>query len=128
MGILLDTHACAWALGESTKLSRPARSMIVEADVRAVSTVSIFEIANKVRLGKWPEMETALPRLIPTALAGGMDWADLTPDIAHLAGTLAWPHRDPFDRMLAATALVQGWVLVSADPVFDSLIGLRRVW
>ena len=128
MGILLDTHTCAWALGRSIRLSDLAREVIVDASSRAVSSVSIFEIANKVRLGKWPEMAETLSELVPTALANGISWAGVTPEIAHLAGTLAWPHRDPFDRLIAATALVHGWVLVSADTAFDTLIGLRRIW
>jgi PIN domain nuclease of toxin-antitoxin system len=45
-----------------------------------------------------------------------------------VAGSLDWPHRDPFDRLLAATALINGWPLISADPAFDRLTGLRRVW
>ena len=128
MAILLDTHTCAWALGRSVRLSDLAREVIVDASSRAVSSVSVFEIANKVRLGKWPEMAVALSELVPTALADGIDWADVTPEIAHLAGTMDWPHRDPFDRLIAATALVHGWVLVSADRVFDTLTGLRRIW
>lgn len=128
MSILLDTHTCTWALGSSSKLSMTARNAIVEADTRAVSTVSIFEIAKKIRLGTWPEMDTALSTLVSTALACGMKWADVTPEVAHFAGTLDWPHPDPFDRLIAATALVNGWALISADPAFDTLNGLRRVW
>ena len=91
MAILLDTHTCAWALGRSVRLSDLAREVIVDASSRAVSSVSVFEIANKVRLGKWPEMAVALSELVPTALADGIDWADVTPEIAHLAGTMDWP-------------------------------------
>ena len=125
--ILLDTHTWAWSL-LGTKLSVAARSAIESAALTWVSPISVYEIAQKAHIGKWPEMLPRLPDL--QAALGRQDglWADLTPEIAHLAGTLAWPHRDPFDRLLAATALVHGWVLVSADPVFDSLIGLRRVW
>ncbi len=57
----------------------------------------------------------------------GSSIAPLTPAIASLAGRLDWPHRNPFDRMLAATALTMGLALVSADPVFDTL-PLRRIW
>jgi PIN domain nuclease of toxin-antitoxin system len=41
--------------------------------------------------------------------------------------TLPLHHRDPFDRLLAATALVEGLVLVSPDPAFDAY-GLTRLW
>ena len=126
--VLLDTHTWAWSLGDSRRLSEAARTAVAAAAMAAVSPVSVYEIAQKVGLGKWPEMEILLPRLTQAVDTQGGLWANLTPEIAHLAGTLAWPHRDPFDRILAATALVHGWVLISADPVFDSLIGLRRVW
>lgn len=126
--VLLDTHACVWSLGQSIRLSGSARETILEAEARYVSPVSVFEVANKVRLGKWPEMTVALPQLIETARKVGMIWIDVTPEIAHLAGTLDWPHRDPFDRLIAATALVNGWALISADTAFDTLIGLRRIW
>ena len=69
-----------------------------------------------------------MPHLATSAIEQGGSWANLTPEISLFAATLDWPHRDPFDRILAATVLVNGWVLISADRVFDSLIGLRRVW
>ena len=126
--VVLDTHACVWSLGQSVRLSSAAREAILDAEAWSVSSVSIFEIANKVHLGKWPEMAGALPQLIPTARSVGMNWIDVTPEIADLGGRLDWSHRDPFDRLIAATALVNGWVLISADTAFDTLTGLRRIW
>ena len=128
MGILLDTHAWAWSMDDDSRLSDAAAMAINSAQTIGISVVSIFEIAQKVRLGKWPEMDALLPDLARAPEWQHAELADLTPEIAHLAGTLDWPHRDPFDRMLAATALVNGWVLISADTAFDSLIGLRRIW
>ena len=109
-------------------LSLAARSAMESSTTTWVSPISVFEISQKVHLGKWPDMVPKLPDLEAALAMQGGRWADLTPEIAHLAGTLDWPHRDPFDRMLAATALVNGWVLISADTAFDSLIGLRRIW
>lgn len=127
-GILLDTHIWAWSMSYSARLSQPAKIAFMETDVRAVSPVSVFEIAQKVRLGNWPEMDALLSTLVDAVSEQSAVWADITPEIAHLAGTLDWPHRDPFDRLIAATALVHGWVLISADTAFDSLTGLRRIW
>ena len=96
------------------------------ADSIVVSAISVFEFARKVRIGKWPEMAPHVGRLMEllhgqrgTALA--LDPADCS-----MAGLLDWPHRDPFDRFLAATALRRRIPIVSADPVFDGLI--ERVW
>ena len=126
--VLLDTHTWAWTITDDRRLSRNAAQAIAEADKVAVSPISIFEIAQKVRLGKWPEMigfEVEIPALLD--LQGTLIVA-LTPRIALRAGLLDWPHRDPFDRMLAATALVAGMALISADTVFDAVPGLRRIW
>jgi PIN domain nuclease of toxin-antitoxin system len=46
---------------------------------------------------------------------------------AKLAGSLVSPHKDPFDRMLAAQALLEGLTIVSADAVFDALL-VPRLW
>lgn len=126
--VLLDTHAWAWSLGDSGKLTATAHAALYGDEVPAISPVSVYEIVQKVRLGKWAEMARLVPRLIQVVEEQGGQWADLTPEISHLAGTLDWSHRDPFDRLLASTALVNGWRLISADAVFDDLTGLRRVW
>jgi PIN domain nuclease of toxin-antitoxin system len=103
-----------------------------EADAVFVSPISIFEIGQKVRIGKWPEMvpfATKLPALIEEQ---GALIASLVPDIALDAALMDWTHRDPFDRFLAATALHLGIAFVSADAVFDELAvttGWKgRVW
>ena len=50
----------------------------------------------------------------------------LDPAVCLMAGSMTWPHRDPFDRMLAATALIHGLPIISADRVFDGLV--TRIW
>ncbi|TWB22023.1 PIN domain nuclease of toxin-antitoxin system [Nitrospirillum amazonense] len=91
-----------------------------------VSPITFFEIAQKVRLGTWPEMEpfvTQLPALLEQQ--GGLV-ATLEPAISITAGTMDWSHRDPFDRLLAATALHHNLPLVSANTMFDGII--TRLW
>lgn len=88
----------------------------------------MYEIAQKVRLGKWPEMAPTVGSLIDEAVSIGVGLLPLTGKVSVEAGLLDWPHRDPFDRMIAATALATGAVLISADTAFDTLPGLRRVW
>lgn len=58
----------------------------------------------------------------------GLRCVPISDDHALVAGGLDWVHRDPFDRMLAAVAMVEGWTLVTRDPAFDSLPGLRTLW
>ncbi len=103
-----------------------AADAITAADRVFVSPISIVEIAQKVRLGQWPEMESYVVQLpILIAEQGGVV-ARLDPDICIVAGTMAWAHRDPFDQLLAATAQHYHVPLVSADVAFDGIV--RRVW
>jgi PIN domain nuclease of toxin-antitoxin system len=85
-----------------------------------VRPISFFEIGQKVRLGKWPEAPFA-SRLSEGLLQHGERIATLTDEICLRAGTLAWVHRDPFDRIIVATAMISNLKLLSADPVFDNL-------
>jgi PIN domain nuclease of toxin-antitoxin system len=124
--VLLDTHAWAWSLTGSDRLSRPALAAIDEADTVLVSPISFFEIAQKVRLGKWPEMEPFVDRLPALLVQQGGAVADFDPAICITAGTMGWDHRDPFDRLLAATAMEGNLPLVSADRVFDGIV--TRLW
>nr|WP_246462923.1 type II toxin-antitoxin system VapC family toxin [Nitrospirillum iridis] len=123
---MLDTHAWAWSLGRDPRLSPAARAAMEKADAVFVSPVSFFEIAQKVRLGKWPEMAPFVARL-PSLLEeqGGLV-ADVEPAVCIAAGLMDWAHRDPFDRLLAATATHHKLPLVSADAVFDGVV--QRVW
>lgn len=124
--VLLDTHSWAWSLSGDTRLPKSALTAITAADTVFVSPITFFEIAEKVRIGKWPEMEPFVGQL-PTLLhRQGGAVAALEPSICVAAGTMAWPHRDPFDRLLAATAMHYRLPLVSADTVFDGVV--KRLW
>jgi PIN domain nuclease of toxin-antitoxin system len=124
--ILLDTHAWAWSLAGDDRLSANAVAAMTRADHVFLSPISFFEMAQKVRLGKWPELTAFVDRL-PTLLEQqGGKIADLTPAICVDAGLMKWEHRDPFDRLLASTALHYRLPLVSADAAFDGLIA--RLW
>jgi PIN domain nuclease of toxin-antitoxin system len=103
-----------------------ARAAIAAASLVRVSPVSFFEIAQKVRIGKWPEMAAFVAKL-PTLLdRQGGAVAILEPAICINAGGLSWAHRDPFDRLLAATAQFYNLPIVSADAVFDGFV--QRMW
>ena len=103
-----------------------------QAETVSISAISLFEIGQKVRLGKWPEMEPFLNRLIVLADEQGGRLVELSSEASLLAATLEWSHRDPFDRIIGATAITKGLTLISADTVFDSLIDTPkwpgRVW
>ena len=125
--MLLDTHAIAWALRDDPALSEGARRAIAEADAVLVSPISLYEIGQKVRLGRWPEMAPHVETLPERLAEDGALVAPFTPQIALHASLLDWDHRDPFDRLLAATAESIGALFVSRDAAFDAR-PLRRVW
>lgn len=119
--VLLDTHAWAWSLTADPRLSPAATAAIGQAGTVCISAISLFEIGQKVRLGKWPEMAPFLDRLTGLAAEQGGQMLDLSPQASLLAATLDWSHRDPFDRIIVATAISKGLTLVSADAIFDTL-------
>ena len=125
---LLDTPACVWSFSYDTLLSDPARQLISGADAVFVSPISFFEIGQKVRIGKWPEMSPLVSEL-PDILSdqGGLA-APLTPQICLRAALWDWAHRDPFDRLIAATAAEADLTLVSMDHAFSGLSDLRTAW
>lgn len=130
--VLLDTHIWAWILTGERNLSPAAESAVRQAKAVFISAVSIYEIGQKVRIGKWPVMERFVAHLPNKILEDGGRIAELTPEICLTAAMLNWTHRDPFDRMLAATALHYRLTLISADTAFDGLDSaserVTRVW
>jgi PIN domain nuclease of toxin-antitoxin system len=128
MKLLLDTHALVWWWLDDPRLPWPARVVIASPDNTVhVSAASAWEIATKHRLGKWPDVVRLLDgfdtylrrsRFLPVAITAAH---------ARAAGRLDTPHRDPFDRMLAAQALQEEMVVVSGDAVFRDL-GPDVVW
>ena len=97
-----------------------------EAEATWISPASFYEITQKTRLGKWPEMAPLVSDLISAVQLQHAEIAPLSPAICLKAGAMDWSHRDPFDRMLAATALTYGLPIISADTVFDGIV--TRIW
>ena len=87
--VLLDTHAWAWSLAGDDRLSKPALAAIEAADTVLVSPITFFEIAQKVRLGKWPEMEPFVARLAALLGEQGGSVAGFDPAVCIAAGTMA---------------------------------------
>lgn len=125
MRLLLDSHAVYWWMAGSTRLSRTARGLILDAgNDLLVSAVSIYEIELKARRARVDlpprELRAALRRNAVGDLA-------ITHEHAEHAACLDWDHRDPWDRLLAAQARLEGCAFVSTDEVFDG-IGVVRRW
>ena len=105
-----------------------ARSVIAnEGNDIIVSAASAWEIATKFRIGKLPGCEAVALDVAGHIEGQGFEQLAINVADAERAGRLPGPHRDPFDRVLVAQALVRELAVVSADKVFD-LYGVTRLW
>lgn len=130
--VLIDTHVLAWSLVDPTMLSVPAHKMLTSGAVVYVPPCAFHEITLKVRKGRWDAMAPYADELDALCAAQGFRIAPYTARMAMRAGSLKWDHADPFDRMIATTALEMRLPLVSIDTAFDGLEMLPdwrgRVW
>lgn len=128
MRLLLDTHALLWFLEGSDKLRLAARQVIEdEANTIFVSAVSAMEVTTKVRLGKLASAEALALNFEVEILVRGFLPLPITLAHAERAGGMPGEHRDPFDRLLIAQALVEDLTLVSNEAIFDGF-GVKRLW
>ena len=128
MKLLLDSHALLWWLLEPSRLSGQARKVVAnrQNDIW-VSAVTGWEILTKQRIGTLPSIGGVATNLFQEIQEEGFQPLSITFAHACLAGSFTQPHRDPFDRVLAAQTLLENLQLVSADPAFDQF-GIKRVW
>lgn len=129
MQLLLDTDVFLWAIAEPKRLSSKARSSISKLENQVyVSPVTAYELSYKHRQGKLPSgaaIVTSFGRQVAHLYA-----SELAVSSPHTlaAGQLDWDHKDPFDRMLAAQAMVEGFTLVTADENLHSFEPLTTLW
>ena len=119
---LLDTHTLLWAVGNTSKLSNSAISIIEDVEnTLFVSAISAYEIMYKYQLGKLPEYEYVAENYFDILKEFSLSELQISAKHAHFAGKFDWSHRDPFDRLLAAQAFIENLVLITNDAAFNSL-------
>jgi len=132
MGIvkyLLDTHTLLWAIRGSNKLSEAGKHILNDASTQKfVSAVSAYEIMYKHKLGKLQGFEDIADDYLNVLQIFGAEELPISTRHAHFAGKFKWEHRDPFDRLLAAQAAVENYVLLTNDPAFKELSWLTIAW
>ena len=114
---LLDSHALLWWWFDPDRLSTAVRELLGDPVTPVlVSAASIWELSLRHHQGKLPELNGAIADLRGLLQADG--FGALPISLAHgmRAGGYSQPHRDPFDRMLAAQAELDRLVLLTADP------------
>ncbi len=116
MKLLLDTHIFLWWITDDPQLSVNARELIGDGhNTLYWSAASSWEVSIKYALGRMPLPEAPeqfLPAEIEKNRIESLPIIDVH---AFEAGQLPQHHRDPFDRMLIAQALVESFALVSND-------------
>jgi PIN domain nuclease of toxin-antitoxin system len=126
--LLLDTNALFWWLIDEAQLSLQAYDAIkAREDEVYVSVASAWEMAIKVGIGKWPEAQALLNDF--EGLIRAESFRLLPLSVAHVrdAGLIRRPHRDPFDRLLAAQSMREGLTIVTPDAALNSL-GAACLW
>jgi PIN domain nuclease of toxin-antitoxin system len=121
---LLDTHTLLWALDTPERL--PDRVRLIIEDPSSSLHISIatpWELAIKTHSGRL-DANNLLDRF--EQLAG---YALIETEVSHVirAGRLPLVHRDPFDRLMIAQAMLMGLTLLSCDTIFDRY-GAKRIW
>ena len=128
MRLLLDTHVLFWALLDKPRLSTTAQAAVgSSANDVFVSIASAWEMAIKVGLGKWPEAAGLVDKLESEVVATGFRILPISLAHVRTAGLMQSPHRDPFDRLLAAQAAIEGLTLVTVDAKVQGL-GAPWLW
>ena len=116
MNLLLDTHIWLWSQLEPERLSAPAGDAVTDpANMLALSPVSIWEtllLAEKGRVDLAPDPWSWIRMALATR---AMREFSVTHEVALRSRTVRLPHDDPADRFIAATAMVHGLTLVTAD-------------
>lgn len=128
MRFLLDSHSLLWFLAGAQNLSSRARDVIEDPDHDiVVSIASLWEIGIKHSLGKL-SIQGSFEETFPHQLEiNSIDVLGLEMEHVRQVTSLPYHHRDPFDRILAAQALVEKIPVVSRDPALDAY-GIRRIW
>ncbi len=124
---IIDTHTFLWFEDGSEKLPADVRNLIKDpANTAQISIASFWEIGIKASTGKL-QLATSLLGLKAIAESQSIEILPITVAAISLIQQFPFHHKDPFDRIIAATTLTTGGILLSADTIFDAY-GVPRTW
>ncbi len=129
MPFLLDTHVILWALEDGSLLSSTARQLMADpANELLISETSLFEICIKLKTGKL-SLKRGLQEFLDEAAQQRFTWLPIRNDhlLAYDRIPLHPDHRDPFDRLILATAVQENLPVISSDKKFTWYLDLVRI-
>jgi PIN domain nuclease of toxin-antitoxin system len=113
--VLLDTHFAIWAITDPAQLKGVGELIEDEANRVVVSTVSVWEIAIKIAIGKRSAPTVSGWEALREFEAIGFDILPVTGEHAATVADLPLIHHDPFDRLLIAQAATESLVFITRD-------------
>jgi PIN domain nuclease of toxin-antitoxin system len=126
---LLDTHTFLWFIGGDSKLSAHALQLMENTgNDRLLSIASLWEMSIKASIGRL-RLNTTFPNMVKDHVIGNaMDLLSVRPEHLEIVRSLAFHHKDPFDRLIIAQSQSENLPVFSRNPVFDDYEGVRRIW
>ena len=116
---LVDTQIFVWSISDTKRISKAVKSILVNNEIY-LSQLSFYEIAIKQQINKLPDLPLHVKQIRETAIKDGFKILEISGK--HIDSYTSIPlipnHRDPFDRLLIATAVAENMFLISADPKF----------
>jgi PIN domain nuclease of toxin-antitoxin system len=126
--ILLDTHAWIWAAAAPERLGRDGRRLLARDRARGVAAISCWEVATLAARGRIELDRDPVTWMEEALVEVGADLLPLTPAVAAASAQLGDFHGDPADRLIIATALTHGAVLVTKDERIREFGVVRTAW
>ncbi len=115
MKVLLDTHVVLWAAANSPSLSERAKAVILdETAEKYISIVSAWEVAIKLGTAKL-RLDGGLSEFFRIADENGFILLPVEREYLRRLADLPYHHKDPFDRLIIATAITENMQLLTAD-------------
>lgn len=128
MNLLLDSHTFVWTHEEPQKLSAKAAAEIRNpANDLFLSAASVWELQIKIQIGRFKFNDAIENIIAEQQLTNGMQILPVNLAHALYLKNLPLHHKDPFDRILIAQAIVENMILISVDPKF-SMYPANLLW
>ena len=115
MDYILDTHILLWSIFDSNKLSKSAQHILLDSNCRKFISIStMWEISIKNRIGKLP-LPKGLSSVFFEIEMNGFGIIGIDRQCLVIYNTLPLLHRDPFDGIIIATAILEQMIIITAD-------------